>query len=113
MIARLPTVRWREEMREGDDLFTEEGISAVEAVLRNYAVRLGRLAPNARKEDILAAMKTAVIEVNKIGGIEGRFDNFIETSEREELCEYLESLARTAGLELPPGEDPTFEWRDW
>jgi hypothetical protein len=86
MAAELPTKRWREEMEEGDDLFTEEGIAAVDQVLRDYAARLEALGPNAPSVDLLAAMKTAVLALNEIGGLDGRFDSFIETSEREELC---------------------------
>jgi hypothetical protein len=95
MHVDLPTARWREDMADGDDNFTEEGIVAVE------------------DEKVLEAMKAAVLSLNEIGGLDGRFESLVETSEREELCEYLFAVARNSGLVLAPGEDPTYEWRDW
>ena len=113
MAIDLPTLRWRDEMNGGDDLFTEEGVAEVEAVLRKYAADLGELEAGEPSERILLAMKSAVLALNEIGGLDGRHGNFIETSEREELCEYLFSLARGAGLVLAQGDDPTADWRDW
>jgi len=100
-------------MADGDDNFTEEGIVAVEDTLRSYAARLASFGPAAPAEKVLEAMKATVRSLNEIGGLGGRFEGLIETSEREELCEYLFAMARNAGLALAPGEDPTFEWRDW
>ena len=39
------------------------------------------------------------------------YDSFIETLEREELCEFIIEAASIAGLESE--DDITEEWREW
>jgi hypothetical protein len=40
-----------------------------------------------------------------------KYDSFIETLEREELCDFIMEKAQNAGLETE--EDITEEWREW
>ncbi|WP_353056696.1 hypothetical protein [Mesobacillus subterraneus] len=103
----MPTVLWRERMEEGDDMFSEEAIVASEKALQKYVSSLKTLKTPTEKA-ILKKVKEVVIEFNKLNE---EFDYFIETLEREELCEFIEEKAQEAGLE--PDEDITEEWREW
>mgnify|MGYP000462481720 CR=1 FL=1 len=103
----MPTVLWRERMGEGDDMFSEEAIAASEKALQKYVSSLKTLKTPTEKA-ILKKVKEVVIEFNRLND---EFDYFIETLEREELCEYIDEKAQKAGLE--PDEDITEEWREW
>ncbi len=52
--------------------------------------------------------KEVVIGLNELNE---QFDYFIETLEREELCEFIIKAANAADLETE--EDITEEWREW
>lgn len=101
--------RWRERMRDGDSSFTEESVAAVEAELARFLRALRAAQPG----QVAAELERVVESLNEIGGISGRFPDLIETEEREELVPFLLDAARDAGMEIPPGEDPTEAWRLW
>lgn len=103
-----PTVEWKQRMDEGDDLFTDENINATNEVLNSYINNLKKLGDNTREEDILEGVKEVVINLNKLNE---EYDYFIETMEREELCDFIIEAARIAGFESE--EDITEEWREW
>jgi hypothetical protein len=103
----MPTVLWGERMQEGDDMFTEEAIAASEKALHDYISSLKSL-KNATEKAILKRVKAVVTEFNSLNE---KYDYFIETLEREELCEFIEEKAQEAGLE--PEDDITEEWREW
>ncbi|EEL89292.1 hypothetical protein bcere0029_8260 [Bacillus cereus AH1272] len=56
----------------------------------------------------MQVVKEVVIKINELN-IE--HDHFIETMEREDLYEFIDTGARIAGLESE--EDITEEWREW
>lgn len=56
----------------------------------------------------MQVVKEVVIKLNELN-IEQ--DHFIETMEREDLYEFIDTAARIAGLESE--EDITEEWREW
>lgn len=53
-------------------------------------------------------VKEVVININELND---EHDHFIETMEREDLYEFIDTAARIAGLESE--EDITEEWREW
>jgi hypothetical protein len=53
-------------------------------------------------------VKEVVININELND---EHDYFIETTEREDLYEFIDTAARLAGLESE--EDITEEWREW
>jgi hypothetical protein len=57
---------------------------------------------------IMNAVKEVVIRINKLNE---KYDDFIPTMEREDLCMFFDSAAGIAGLECE--EDITEEWREW
>lgn len=103
-----PTVEWKQRMDEDDDLFTEENINATNEVLDTYIKSLKELRNNRIEEEILECVKTVVISLNELND---NYDYFIETMEREELCDFIISSANIAGLDTE--EDITEEWREW
>jgi hypothetical protein len=106
---KLPMARWREVLSRGDDdLFTEEGINEAEAALRVFAEALAAAEDD---QDALSAVRSLVVELNGLGGMDGRHGNFIETEEREELCHYIDVTLAKHGYEFEG--DITEQWRDW
>ena len=103
----LPTQEWRMRMDDGDDQFTEENIAATETVLQDYMGGLSHLQEPSEKK-IIKKVKEAVLCLNALNE---KYDFFIETLEREELCDFLMGNASQAGLETD--EDITEEWREW
>jgi hypothetical protein len=103
-----PTVEWKQRMDEDDDLFTDENINATNEVLNSYINSLKKLGDNTTEEDILECVKEVVINLNELNE---KYDYFIETMEREELCDFIIEATSIAGFESE--EDITEEWREW
>lgn len=103
----LPTQEWRIRMDDGDGQFTEENLAATEKVLQNYIDELFVLQEPC-EEKIIKKVKETVLRLNALNEI---YDFFIETLEREELCDFIIDKAQEAGLETE--EDITEEWREW
>lgn len=103
-----PTLEWKKRMDEDDDLFTDENINATNQVLDTYINSLKELGDNPTEEEIFECVKKVVISLNELNDT---YDYFIETMEREELCEYIIEAAGIVGLESE--EDITEEWREW
>ncbi|MEJ9231491.1 hypothetical protein LAV79_18815 [Peribacillus butanolivorans] len=103
-----PPVEWKERMDEDDDLFTVENINSTNEVLDSYISNLVKLGDKPTEEDILECVKEVVISLNELNE---QYDDFIETMEREELCEFIIEAAQIAGLESE--EDITEDWREW
>ncbi|MFK7679865.1 hypothetical protein [Priestia megaterium] len=102
-----PTVAWQQRM-EDDEIFTVENIKATDEILDTYMNRLKDSVDKMSEQDILEYVKEIVIGLNELNE---QFDYFIETLEREELCEFIIKAANAAGLETE--EDITEEWREW
>ncbi|MDD1516036.1 MULTISPECIES: hypothetical protein [Priestia] len=102
-----PTVAWQQRM-EDDEIFTVENIKATDEILDTYMNRLKDSVDKMSEQDILEYVKEVVIGLNELNE---QFDYFIETLEREELCEFIIKAANAAGLETE--EDITEEWREW
>lgn len=102
-----PTLAWQERMEE-DEVFTVENIKATDEILDTYINRLKAFEGNVSEQDILKYVQEVVIGLNELNE---QFDCFIETLEREELCEFIIEAANVAGLETE--EDITEEWREW
>lgn len=107
----LPTHAWRQRHADGDSRFNEGNISATETVLTEFLLTLP--AASGSREAILDVVKNVVIALNHLGGFEGTLGNFIETEEREELCEFIVRAAQIAGLATEANVDITEEWREW
>ncbi|MED3931646.1 hypothetical protein ABEY43_09775 [Priestia megaterium] len=102
-----PTAAWQQRM-EDDEIFTAENIKATYEILDTYMNRLEGSLDKMSEQDILEYVQQVVIGLNELNE---QFDYFIETLEREELCEFIIKAANAAGLETE--EDITEEWREW
>ncbi|MEK7017945.1 hypothetical protein [Bacillus sp. FSL R9-9410] len=102
-----PTTPWVEHDEDGE-FFTEENISATNKVLDTYINHLEQLGENPTEAEIMQVVKEVVIKINDLNA---EYDCFIETMEREDLYEFIDTAARIAGLESE--EDITEEWREW
>jgi len=102
-----PTAAWQQRM-EDDEIFTVENIKATDEILDTYINRLEGSVDKVSEQDILEYVQEIVIGLNELNE---QFDYFIETLEREELCEFIIKAANAAGLETE--EDITEEWREW
>lgn len=103
----MPTIQWRSRMLEGDEIFTEESIANSEKALQNFVKGIVSL-DKPTEVEILEKVREVVIKFNELNE---KFDYYIETMEREELYEFIDKLARKAGLNT--NEDITEEWREW
>ncbi|SES44117.1 hypothetical protein SAMN05518872_11338 [Psychrobacillus sp. OK032] len=103
-----PTNEWTKRMADGDDIFNPENIEATIKVLDSYITNLMKLEVKPKKKEIMKFVKDVVISLNELND---KYDYFIETMEREDLCEYIIETANIAGLESD--EDITEEWREW
>jgi hypothetical protein len=110
-----PVIAWRQRMmgdgvEPEDEIFTEENLSASQAVLDAFLAEVQTAAAKKSPTQLLAAVKNVVKSLNKLSK---KMANFIETNEREELVPYIENVVKAAGLHIPQGLDITLEWRDW
>lgn len=105
----LPTSRWREELAAGeDDYFSEDGLNEAEQALARFVSALEEC--ETRDEAVLA-VKTLVLRLNDVGGIDGKYGDFIETDEREELAAIIFDSLKEKGFVFD--EDITEQWRTW
>lgn len=107
--SQMPTILWKQRMIEGDEFFTNENLQQSETLLVNLLNSL-QLATNEKKANkILSAIKVVVIGFNKLND----FRNYIDTQEREELCDFINKTIQSTGFEIDENEDITNEWRKW
>jgi hypothetical protein len=105
-----PTFQWKQRMFEGDDIFNDENILETSKQLDVFIDNLKDAVLKRNSKNIYNATKKNVKSINKLNE---RFDYFIETTEREELCEFIDKCIRGTGFELENGFDITQEWREW
>ena len=107
---KKPTETWKGYMEEDEEegLFTEENIAETEQVLDIYIDKLILLGSNPSEDEIMSCVEKVVIGLNDLNE---KYDYYIETMEREDLCEFIIKAAQVAGLETD--EDITEEWRDF
>ncbi|HRE76303.1 MAG TPA: hypothetical protein PLL09_00620 [Flavobacterium sp.] len=109
-LNKLPTTEWKRRKDEGDNVFTDKGINAVESLLKDYLQTLTELTNKKRAITIYNSIKKIVLAINKINE---KHNSFIETLEREELCDFINGVVRKTGLEIEQNIDLTEEWREW
>jgi hypothetical protein len=106
----LPTNYWKKRKNEGDDSFTDERINSVENLIKDYLKTLVELTTKKKASNIYNSVKKVVSSLNKINS---KNDYFIETMEREELCEFINNAVRKTGIQIDQEIDLTEEWREW
>jgi len=107
---QLPTSLWKQRKNEGDMLFTEKSIADIENLLKEYCRNLVDLTKQKKAAAIYNSVKKVTRSINKINN---KYNGFIETLEREELCEFINKIVRVTGLQIDEKIDLTEEWREW
>jgi hypothetical protein len=108
--ASYPFHRWRSS---GLDQYTPQACEAFSQVFDHLISDLNALGINAKEAAKLAAFETAVLALNVLDETD---ESLIETGEREDLCELINTIATVAGLDpskYGDGEGPASEWREW
>lgn len=105
-----PAVAWRIRMKDGDDNLTAKNIEESEKLLSAFLDKLLVATEQKNARSIFVAAKKVTQGFNKLND---RYNNFIETLEREELVDYIHKAIRMTGFKIEPEIDFTEEWREW
>ncbi|WP_141719881.1 hypothetical protein [Domibacillus iocasae] len=73
-------------MGEDSEFFTKEAIQTTNDVLDEYVARLEQMGSKPAEEKVMKAVELVVTRLNKMNDT---YDYFIETDEREDLCEFI------------------------
>jgi hypothetical protein len=82
--------------------------AASRKLLVEASKKLEALGARPPKRAALKVLRECVVALNKL---DAKNDHFIETVEREDLCEHIDELAHLAGL--IDEDDVAGRWRDW
>ncbi|MEK6669377.1 MAG: hypothetical protein AABZ19_11185 [Pseudomonadota bacterium] len=108
--AAYPFQRWQ---NSGLDQYTPQACAAFASIFDELISELAQHGLDAAEPIKLAAIEKAVVALNALNEAD---DSLIETGEREDLCELINAITVTAGLDPSAyggGEGPASEWRDW
>jgi hypothetical protein len=86
----------------------DKAIAACRKLFRDTVDGLISLGPKPKKRDVAKVVRNCVEELNSL---DERYNGFIETGEREELCREIDELVYVAGLGGCNGLAD--RWRDW
>lgn len=93
-----PTSKWIKRLVDGFDSICVGAIVDSEVIFDNYIYGLLKV-KNLSKGQITECIDQAISDFNKIGGyVKPKYNDFIETVEREEILAFLEEGAKIAGL---------------
>ncbi|MFC4121338.1 hypothetical protein [Nonomuraea zeae] len=125
-MAQRPTDRWREQAAEPRsaegtgfaELYPEPFVSATEQVLKSFESEVRALG-SPSDDDVFAAVQRVVEGLNDVD--ESHDDCDYTTIEREDLCEFIDTVLTEAGIDLDGlaarrglgRHEITDEWRDW
>ena len=109
-IQKLPTIEWRKRKEQGDETFTDKAINQAETILTGYLQILSMLTQQQKAAGIYNSVRKIVMAFNRFNE---KNNGVIETIEREEICDFINSVVRTTGLPIEEGIDLTAEWREW
>ncbi len=101
---------WKES---GLEQYTEEACSAFANVFDQLIVELIQAGADGVEPVKMAVFEKAVVALNTLNEAD---ESLIETGEREDLCELINTITVAAGLDpskYGDGEGPASEWRDW
>lgn len=107
---KLPTLKWRKRMKQGDHLFDDKNIKAIETALLVFIDDLLLSIAKKKGAPIYAAVKRLVLHINKLND---RFNGFIETTEREELVSFIQKSVGYTGFQTEKDFDITEAVRMW
>ena len=107
----LSIMSWTEKKEDGLEQYSKKNCKKAETIILDLINQLEKVAENDfdRKEELI---KQGVLNLNKLNAsLDG---SFIETGEREELCDLFDNIADAVGLNVPDYQDGiASKWRDW
>jgi tRNA(Ile)-lysidine synthase TilS/MesJ len=107
----LGIMSWVEKSENGLEQYTRNNCKKAEKIILDLIKQLENLGQNnlAEKKELI---KNCVLKLNKFNdSLDG---SFIETGEREELCDLFDNIADAVGINIQDYQDGiTIEWRDW
>ena len=111
----LPFKRWHETGFEvGLEQYTKENCQKAESIFSNLIDKLVSIGESATEEQKLELFQSCVEALNSLN--EELDDCFIETGEREDLCELVDEFTKAVGLDpknYADGAGLADLWRDW
>ena len=106
-----PLLDWEDKLEDGLDQYTKNNCENAQRILDKLIKKLN----NYQALDLDAKIKlfkNAVLEFNALN--ESLDGSFIETGEREDLCNILDNIADAVDIDLQEFEDGiAMEWRAW
>jgi len=110
ILANSNIMSWTEKLENGLDIYTEDNCAKAQSILSNLVRQLENN-PDSSTVTKIDCIKTAVLEFN---GLDDELEGFIETGEREDLCEIFDNIADVVGIDVQDYEDGiASEWRAW
>lgn len=104
------TTTWRLRLKEGDSIFNESNILESEIILDNFIDNLVIATKSKKASSIYSTAKKVTESFNKANQ---KHDDFIDTMEREELVDFIETAIKLTGFKIDTGIDITENWRQW
>jgi hypothetical protein len=107
-----PFERWRKSAQEYDmEQYTEANCLRAKSIMDELITELITIGEAASTDAKIEAIKNAVLKYNDLSE---DVPDLIETGEREDLAEVINSLAVSIGIDLEEFDnDITQEWREW
>jgi hypothetical protein len=107
----LGIMSWVEKSKEGLEQYTRHNCKKAEKIILDLIKQLENLVQSdlSKKEDLI---RNCVLQLNKFNdSLDG---SFIETGEREELCDLFDNIADAVGINVQDYPDGiASKWRDW
>ncbi|MBC3760042.1 hypothetical protein H7U19_16665 [Hyunsoonleella sp. SJ7] len=102
---------WNEKYKDGLYQYSSQNCKKAEKIISNLINELEKN-QNFKENDKIELIKLSVLEFNKLNdSLDGCF---IETGEREELCDIFDNIADCVGIDVQNYEDGiASEWREW
>lgn len=111
ILENLPIKKWSEKYSDGLEQYTPENCEKAEIIFFNLINKLKKNKSHG-KNTKLKLIKESVLNLNNLN--EELDHCFIETLEREELCEIYDNIADAVGFDIQEYEDGIIsEWREW
>ncbi|MDX2240213.1 MAG: hypothetical protein NW224_05975 [Leptolyngbyaceae cyanobacterium bins.302] len=109
-----PFNEWHENLEYGLEQYTQENCNKAQTIFDTLIAELIALGIEADESQKIQKFEVAVLALNNLN--EELDDCFIETGEREDLCELCNAICRAARIDpskYGDGEGPASEWREW
>ncbi|WP_339848724.1 hypothetical protein [uncultured Dokdonia sp.] len=111
ILKHLSIKDWKEKFKDGLEQYNPKNCKKAEKIISNLICKL-EINKDLKEVDKIELIRLSVLEFNKLNdSLDGCF---IETGEREELCDIFDNIADSIGIDTQNYEDGiASEWRDW